>query len=71
MGTIKTVNIMWGLPGSRKSHYIQNEIRNFHSIPGKRMHMIFALDDSGNIEYTIYVDVLCWTYKHVKSYTSV
>lgn len=59
MGTIKTVNIMQGLPGSRKSHYIQNEIRNFHSIPGKRMTMVFALDDSENIEYTIYVDVLC------------
>ena len=49
MGTIKTVDIMWGLPGSRKSNYIQNEIRNFHSMPGKRMHMVFALDDSENI----------------------
>lgn len=70
MVTVKAVNIMWGLPGSRKSHYIQNEIRNFHSIPGKRMHMVFALDDSGNIEYTIYVDVPCCAYKHVKSCTS-
>lgn len=44
MGTIKTVNIMWGLPGSGKSHYVKEAIKNFYSIPGKRMHMVFALD---------------------------